>query len=114
MQNTWSSQENVVECGVAPFEIKNWFDNAPIPLDSADDGFERWAATQTDNTASQFTFSFFENGSDFYFEAGDITTIFAIFGSVPDYEGVVQTTKFAEFELVGAASLVATFSAILS
>ena len=112
MQNTWSSQENVVECGVAPFEIKNWFDNDPIPLDSADDGFERWAATQTDNTASQFTFSFFENGSDFYFEAGDITTIFATFGSATD--GVIQTTVFAEFELVGAASLVATFSAILS
>jgi hypothetical protein len=108
LQNTWSSSTNVVESGVADFNISDWFSYIEGPtVETAEDPFEGWAAAPGDNAAPQFAFALFKNESDFYFEAGDVTSAWATFGGV---DGIYLMVESSEFEFVGAAALAATTS----
>ena len=79
-------------------------------LEAAVDGFAAWGADAGSND-EQFAFSFFEDDTDFYFEAGDEISIWATFGAVDSVDGNVET---AAFVLVGAASLTAATSVIVA
>jgi hypothetical protein len=122
VQVTWKdpslleAHSNVIESSISKVAIA-----ADAPADdevnrfeAAEDAFEAWAAFPTDLTwGFQFTFSFFHTAyyDDFYFEVGDVESVWATFGAVADVDGNVETAKF---EFVGAAYLTAASSVIFA
>jgi hypothetical protein len=113
VQVTWDAETNVIESSISEVAIAA---DAPtdenVTLEAAEDAFEAWAADAGDNTGAQFAFSFFAAGdADFYFEAGDVESVWATFGAVADVADNVET---AEFEFIGAASLTAATSVIVA
>ena len=115
VQVTWSGTEdaNVIESSISEVAIA---EEAPtdddVELEEAVNAFGAWAADAGDNTGAQFAFKFFEAGdADFYFEAGDVESVWATFGAIADVAGNVETAKF---EFIGAASLTAATSVIVA
>ena len=111
VQVTWDDTTNVVKSAIVD-EVSA---TAPLPADAADleaavDGFAAWGA-DAGATGEQFAFSFFEDDNEFYFEAEDITSIWATAGAIAAAADNVET---AEFAFVGAASLTAATSVIVA
>ena len=111
VQVTWDDTTNVVKSAIVD-EVSA---TAPLPADAADleaavDGFAAWGA-DAGATGAQFAFSFFEDDNEFYFEAEDITSIWATAGAIAAAADNVET---AEFAFVGAASLTAATSVIVA
>ncbi len=110
---SWNALGNTVEAG----EVDSVDTDAPIipaavTSDGAIDPFESWGSTASDSDGPQFAFSLFEDGDDFYFEAGDTETIWTTWGSVLVLGG--DNIENADFEFVGAASLTAATSVIVA
>ena len=110
VQVSWDADTNTVESSI----VKAVSATAPIDTDAtlvaATDGFAAWGA-DAGKTGAQFAFSFFEDDTDFYFEAEDTTSIWATAGARAAAAGNVET---AEFAFVGAASLTAATSVIVA
>ena len=111
VQVTWG-EENTVESAVVDAVSATAPSDTEAELKAADDGFAAWGAAAADGAdEEQFAFSFFEDDTDFYFEAEDEISIWATFGAVVAVDGNVET---AAFVLVGAASLTAATSVIVA
>ena len=111
VQVAWDAETNIVLSAIVD-EVSA---TAPLETDAADleaatDGFAAWGA-DAGKTGAQFAFSFFEDDTDFYFEAEDTTSIWATAGAITGATGNVET---AEFAFVGAASLTAATSVIVA
>lgn len=111
VQVGWDDATNEVQSAI----VDDVSETAPLATDAADleaavDGFAAWGA-DAGETGAQFAFSFFEDDDAFYFEAGDVISIWATAGAVAAAAGNVETS---EFELVGAASLTAATSVIVA
>ena len=111
VQVAWDAETNIVLSAIVD-EVSA---TAPLDTDAADleaatDGFAAWGA-DAGKTGAQFAFSFFEDDTDFYFEAEDEISIWATFGAVAAVDGNVET---AAFVLVGAASLTAATIVIVA
>lgn len=106
--------ENIIRAGeVASVAADAPTDDADVTVAGAEDPFESWGSVpaSAQNSGPQFAFSFFEDGTDFYFEAGSTETIWTTFGSVDPVAGNVENV---DFEFVGAASLTAATSVIVA
>jgi hypothetical protein len=113
VQVEWDTTTNVVSAGeVAGVSATTPTTAADVTSDDAADPFAAWGSTATDVSGPQFAFSFFEDGTDFYFEAGDLETIWTTWGSVASLGG--DNVENVDFELVGAASLTAATSVIVA
>ena len=113
VQVAWSAEANLITNSISEVAIATDAPtNANVSMDLSMDAFEAWAADAGDNAGAQFAFSFFAAGdADFYFEAGDVESVWATFGAVADVADNVET---AEFEFIGAASLTAATSVIVA
>ena len=101
---------NTVTGGTAD-EVATYLPTAQtVDVESAFDGFVNWGA-EAAASGEQFTFAFFKDEDNFYFEAGDTTSIWATVGATPAPSGNVETTDFV---LVSAASLTAATSVIVA
>ena len=101
---------NTVTGGTA-YEVATYLPTAQtVYVESAFDGFVNWGA-EAAASGEQFAFAFLEEEDNFYFEAGDTTSIWATVGATPAPFGNVETTDFV---LVDAASLTATTSVIVA
>ena len=109
VQVTWDD-ENTVESGKVDAVAVDAPADDEATLEAAVDGFEAWGA-DAGATGEQFAFAFFEDDTDFYFEAEDTTSIWATAGAITGATGNVET---AEFAFVGAASLTAATSVIVA
>ncbi len=110
VQVEWDTTTNVVEAGeVASVAADEPTDSAAVTADDAIDPFAAWGSSASDISGPQFAYSLFEDGDDFYFEAGETESIWTTFGSVT---GVAGNVENADFEFVGAASLTAATSII--
>jgi hypothetical protein len=111
VQVAWDASGNTASAGVVDEVAVDLPDDATlVDVESTLNPFEAWGALPTDSESSQFAFSFFENDTDFYFEAGDLETIWTTCGSVVAFDNVENV----DFELVGAASLTAATSVIVA
>ena len=111
VQVTWD-EENTVESAVVDAVAEDAPSDTEAELEAATDGFDAWGAdAAAGDDEEQFAFSFFEDDTDFYFEAEDTTSIWANSGARAGVAGNVET---AEFVLVGAASLTAAASVIVA
>jgi hypothetical protein len=108
----WDATTNLIRAGeVASVAADAPTDSADVTEAGAEDPFASWGAVASDVSGPQFAFSFFEDGTDFYFEVGDTETIWSTFGSVT---GVAGNEENADFEFVGAATLTAATSVIVA
>ena len=111
VQVTWG-EENTVESAVVDAVSATSPTDEDAELEAATDGFDAWGAdAAAGGDEEQFAFSFFEDDTDFYFEAEDVISIWATVGAVVEAGGNVETTAFV---LVGAASLTAATSVIVA
>ena len=111
VQVEWDATTNVVESAIVDkVSATSPLDTEAADLEAAVDGFAAWGA-DAGKTGAQFAFSFFEDDTDFYFEAEDTTSIWATAGAIAAATGNVET---AEFAFVGAASLTAATSVIVA
>jgi hypothetical protein len=112
VQVEWDTTTNVVSAGeVSGVSATTPTTAADVTAADAADPFAAWGSTAADVSGPQFAFSLFEDGTDFYFEVGDVETIWTTFGSVTGVTGNVENT---DFEFVGAASLTAATSVIVA
>ena len=111
VQVTWDDTTNVVKSAIVDeVSATSPLDTEATDLEAAVDGFAAWGA-DAGATGEQFAFSFFEDDNEFYFEAEDITSIWATAGAIAAAADNVET---AEFAFVGAASLTAATSVIVA
>ena len=116
-ESKWSVQvawddENTVTSAVVDAVSATSPTDEEAELEPATDGFAAWGAdAAAGDDEEQFAFSFFEDDTDFYFEAEDVISIWATIGAIADAADNVET---AEFVLVGAASLTAATSVIVA
>jgi hypothetical protein len=115
VQVIWSgdSETNTIVSGISDVAIaEDAPTDADVVFEEAVDAFDAWAADAGTNAGAQFTFAFFEaDDADFYFEAGDTEDVWATEGAIAAPTGNVETAKF---EFVGAASLTAATSVIVT
>jgi hypothetical protein len=110
---TWAAEGNTVAAGeVDSVDVDAPVDPEAVSAAGTIDPFESWGTTATDSDGPQFAYSLFEDGDDFYFEAGDTETIWTTWGSVATLGG--ENVENADFEFVGAASLTAATSVIVA
>jgi hypothetical protein len=107
----WNAAGNDMFAGVVD-EVSDVLPNDAtlVSAEDATNPFAAWGAMPTDSDGPQFAFAFFEDDTDFYFEAGDLETIWTTCGAVHSFDNVEN----ADFELVGAASLTAATSVIVA